>query len=166
MNEIIGDYREFFDVLEHGLEDMSVDVSGYNISHLGYKASSIQEYKEVNAALSGYAKATVENVHNGRPIAKILLKEPLILGEDKTVDLLEIMPPKSTPNRVDGLEHIGFVVGKRLDDFKARNEGVIDEIQNQGPFCQPACIILKNGYRAKFYEHSLQKVVELEGKEF
>jgi uncharacterized protein len=163
---ILGDYDKFFATVIENLKALNVDVTGLPMSHLGFKAKTVEEYESVREALLPYSVSMVENVHNGRPIAKIILRNPLQLGIGFNVSLMEIMPPKNLQAQIDGLEHCGFVVGNKLDDFVAKHKNVITGIQDQGPFCQPAFIVFEDGRRVKFYKYPLQQVVELEGHEF
>ena len=55
--------------------------------------------------------ANVENIWNGRPISKILLREPLEVEPHVTVDLIELLPPPHQRTYKMGLEHVGVVVG-------------------------------------------------------
>jgi predicted metalloenzyme YecM len=166
VKDIIGDYDEFFSSILKNLADQGIQVEGLPMSHLGYKARTIDEYKHVCNELLKLSESAVENVHNGRPIAKILLSSPLELSSGFSVSLMEIMPPKDTPAKVNGLEHCGFVPGDSFDAFKQKYKSVLTGIQDQGQFCQPAYVVFADGLRVKFYQYSLKKVVELEGGKF
>lgn len=166
IKKILGDYDLFFAQIVENLHSLNVDIANLPLSHLGYKCKSVEEYESVRDALLRKSDSIVENVHNGRPIAKIILSEPLQLNGGFEVSLMEIMPPKNSQAQIDGLEHCGFVVGDKLDDFVDKHKTVITGIQDQGPYCQPAFIIFKDGLRAKFYKYSLKRVVELEGRQF
>lgn len=166
IKNILGDYDAFFKDILANLNSKGIKIDGYAMSHLGYKAKSVEEYKYVRDELLPFSESMVENVHNGRPIAKILLKTALKLPQGYSVALMEIMPPKNSQAQKDGLEHCGFVVGKSLEDFEKTYASVLTGIQDQGPFCQPAFIVFDDDTRVKFYEYGLKEVVELEGRQF
>jgi predicted metalloenzyme YecM len=166
VKSILGDYDAFFSGILNNLATKNIVVDAYPMSHLGYKAQSVEEYESVRDRLLPYSESMVENVHNGRPIAKIILKQPLALEQGFSVSLMEIMPPKNSQAQKDGLEHCGFVVGSGLKDFEDTYKDVLTGIQDQGPYCQPAFIVFDDDTRVKFYEYGLKEVVELEGNSF
>lgn len=163
---VLGDPVGFLDEVLAGLTAVGIDTASQPLSHLGFKAPTFAAYEQVRDDLLVHADGIVENVHNERPIAKVALAEPLFL-HGRQVCLVEVMPPKAgRPARRSGLEHVGFVVGAGLDDFVRDHDDAITNRQDQGPFCQPACVVLAGARRAKFYELGLRDVVEAEGHEF
>lgn len=165
VQEVLGDPAPFLRDVVDGLGQVGIDVRGLPVSHVGHKAATDREYVALREALRPHASAIAENVHNGRSIAKVLLAEPLVL-DGWTIDLVELMPPKDRPARRLGLEHVGFVVGDDLEPFAQRHAEAVTARQDQGPWCHPACVVLSDGRRAKFYERSLRAVVEAEGGRF
>ena len=57
----------------------------------------------------------LENVWNGRPISKLLLRAPVTVGDGLGVDLIELIPPFHQRVYRMGLEHVGLVVGDHVD---------------------------------------------------
>jgi predicted metalloenzyme YecM len=165
MRELIGDVESFMRALLAELRMVAIRPAPGRLSHLGCKAATVGDYRRVRDGLLGYAARQLENEHNGRPIAKIILRDELLLPAGLSVDMIEVMPPKPEPAPVTGLEHAGFVVAG-LDEFVAAHADVLTGRQDQGPYCRPAYIRFPSGRRAKFYEHSLETVVGLEGKSF
>lgn len=168
MDEItfLGDYKEFYILNRDNLTNIGIDFTVREISHLGYKTASLESYKSIRNKLLPLTSEYLENEHNGRPILKAVLAQPLELDENVFVSLIELMPPKPDKQYEDGLEHLGVVLSSELVQFKQDHKDKITEIQDQGPFCQPACILFENGKRVKFYEYSLKKAIELEGQVF
>lgn len=163
---VIGDYAGFVGGLLRELDEAGLRPPRRPLSHLGYKAPSWHDYTRVRAGMLEVARAYVENEHNGRPIAKILLSADLPLPDGWTVSMVEVMPPKDAEAALTGLEHAGFVVGAGLEGFVAAHRAALTGRQDQGPYCRPAYVRFASGRRAKFYEHSLEDVVRLEGHEF
>ncbi len=164
--EVIGDYESFFTDLMRELREVGIELDACPLSHLGYKATTLHEYEQVRDRLVEVSDRYLENEHNGRPIAKMILRDELALPASFTVSMIEIMPPKSRPAARYGLEHCGFVLGDGLDEFIAAHANVLTGRQDQGPFCQPAYVSFASGRRAKFYDRGLETVVTLEGHEF
>lgn len=163
---VIGDYAGFVTGLFRELDEAGLRPPRRPLSHLGYKAPSWDDHTRVRAGLLEVARAYVENDHNGRPIAKIMLSEDLPLPDGWAVPMVEVMPPKGSGSAVTGLEHGGFVIGDGLEGFIAEHRSVLSGRQDQGPFCRPAYVRFASGRRAKFYQYSLADVVRLEGHEF
>jgi predicted metalloenzyme YecM len=166
VQDVVGDYAQFFADLQRELSEVGIDVAACPLSHLGYKAATMGEYAQVRDRLIEVSGSYLENEHNGRPIAKIILREELVLAEDFVVSMIEVMPPKEPPSALRGLEHCGFVLGDDLEVFIEEHGDVLTGRQDQGPFCQPAYVSFASGRRAKFYSHSLESVVKLEGHSF
>ena len=166
LGAILGDYRSFFADLRQRITAAGIDIAGCPLSHLAFRTATPCEYRQVQEQLKPWCRANVENEWNGRPIDKLLLAEPLVLDDDYTVSLIELIPP---PHREDwplGLEHLGVVIGESFDDFTREHEAKFTGRQDQGPYCQPAYITFGNGLTVKFYRWSLGDVVEMEGRPF
>lgn len=166
VEDIIGDYRSFFADLRKRLKAIGVDITDCAMSHLAFRTATVPEYEEVQEQLRKFCIADVENVWNGRPIDKLLLREPLTLDRDTEVSLIELIP---TPHQRDypmGLEHLGVVIGETFEEFVKDHDAVLTGRQDQGPFCQPAYITFENNRSVKFYRYSLKDVVEKEGRPF
>lgn len=166
MQELLGDYHGFFDKIRQQLQTQGIDITGMPVSHVAYRTASVEEYEIKRQQLLSYCSSEVENVWNGRPIAKLLLKEPLQLADDFAAPLIELIPTPHRGKYPMGLEHIGFVAGFAYDRFGEQHDKVLDGILENGPYCQPAYIVLGDGSTAKFYRYSLKDVVELEGRKF
>lgn len=166
VEHIIGDYRSFFADLRKRLEGIGIDITGRALSHVAFRTATVAEYEDVQKQLREFCIADVENVWNGRPIDKLLLREPLSLDRNVEVSLVELIP---TPHQRDypmGLEHLGVVIGETFENFAKNHEAVLTGRQDQGPFCQPAYITFENNRTVKFYRYSLKDVVEKEGRSF
>lgn len=163
---VVGDYAGFVAGLLEELDGAGITPPRRPLSHLGYKARSWEDYARVRGGLLAVACSYLENEHNGRPIAKILLRDDLSLPGGWAVPMVEVMPPKGSGAGLTGLEHCGFVVGDALEGFITSHRAVLTGRQDQGPYCRPAYVRFASGRRAKFYQHSLEDVVRLEGHEF
>jgi predicted metalloenzyme YecM len=166
VRDLVGDYQRFVADLLAELRAVGISPPPGPVSHLGYKAPTWDDYRRVRNGLGQLARGRVENEHNGRPIAKVMLAGELPLATGFTGSLVEVMPPKSTPAPLAGLEHCGFVIGGDLEEFAATHRAVLTGRQDQGPFCRPVYVRFSSGRRAKFYEYPLAEVVRLEGREF
>lgn len=166
VRDLIGDYQQFVADLLAELRGAGITPPPGQVSHLGYKAPTGDDYRRVRDGLLRVARCYLENEHNGRPIAKVVLTADLPLAPGFSGSMVEVMPPKPEPAPVAGLEHCGFVIGAGLEEFAAAHQAALTGRQDQGPFCRPAYVRFPSGRRAKFYEYSLGEVVRLEGREF
>ncbi len=162
----LGDYQGFFNKILQNLDNLGISIQAYPLSHLGYRTKSLEQFQIVLNQLLKHSAFFAENIHNGRNIAKIILKEELVLQNNFRVSMIELMPPKPDREYDEGFEHCGVVVGDDFDSFNKRNENILTGQQDQGPFCNPTFIRFQDGSRVKFYKFSLKQVVELEGNEF
>lgn len=166
LENLIGDYSSFFSDIYSELKEKGIDIGSYSLSHFGVRAETDAAYETLRDSIKHYCESYVENEHNGRLISKLYLQRALPLPHNFEVQLIELMPPKPSRTYAPGLEHLGVVIGETLREFTKEHERVISGRQDQGPFCKPYIIELKNDKRVKFYDLSLKEVVEKEGHVF
>ena len=77
VGDIIGDYRAFAAQQRDRLLARGIDIRPYPLSHLAVRVPAWDQYVHLRTLLERHATANVENVWNGRPISKILLRTPL-----------------------------------------------------------------------------------------
>lgn len=164
--EILGDYTQFYAMQAERLIELGIDIVGLEVSHLAFRTETLEEYLIVRQKLELICSANVENTWNGRPISKLLLREPLRLSQDATTSLIELIPPVHQSVYKMGLEHVGIVIGEKFSDFGKLYSHNFSGQQNQGEFCQPYFITFPDHTNVKFYRYSLQQVCLLEGKHF
>jgi predicted metalloenzyme YecM len=163
---LIGDYAGFFTSRLRRLSELGIDVSEYPVSHLAVRVGSREEYLDLRDAIERISKANVENLWSGRPISKLLLVDPVPLGPNHKLDLIELIPPTHGVGYPMGIEHVGFVVGEEFADFRRRHAGVLTGQQDQGPINRPFFVRFDDARSVKFHRLSLRDVVALEGHSF
>lgn len=166
VEKLIGDYRRFFGDLLERSNRAGIGLDGCPVSHVAYRTETLEDYVRLRDRLRALCISNVENVWNGRPIDKLLLAEPLDLGDGFRTSLIELIPPVHRQDYPMGLEHAGIVVGDAYDAFRERHRNVLTGQQDQGPFCQPLYITFDNNRTLKFYRWSLKDVCEMEGRTF
>src|SRR4051812_10568739 len=166
--EIIGDYRAFAALQRDRLLVRGIDISSYALSHLAVRVADWDLYVHQRTLLERHAKANSENLWNGRPISLIVLAEPLDVLDGTPVSLIELIPPVHQRVYRMGLEHLGVVVGEGFDDFFRAHRPVLTGQQFQGPerHVEPYYILFEDFTHVKFYRHSLQDGVTLQGASF
>jgi predicted metalloenzyme YecM len=167
MKEIIGDYQAFFAIQNDRLNNLGIDISGCEISHLAYRTASYDEYLIVRHEIEKHCIANVENVWNGRPISKMLLTEPLDLGQGFEVQVIELIPPVHQRVYRMGMEHFGVAIGDTVDEFSRKHRSVLTGQQFQAPSCEPYYVTFYDDFTTvKFYRHTLVSSCEKEGQLF
>src|SRR5258706_2882264 len=105
VGDIIGDYRAFAAQQRDRLLARGIDIRPYTLSHLAFRVPEWDQYVHVRTLVERHAKASVENVWNGRPISMILLATPLEVLDRMSVPLIQLIPPVHQRIYHIGLEH-------------------------------------------------------------
>ena len=163
---LIGDYEAFFELQRDRLARQGIEIDGYPLSHLAFRPETFDEYVVVRDRLEVFCAANVENVWNGRPISKMLLAEPLSVGQESTVSLIEVIPPPHREKYKMGLEHLGVVVGESIAEFAAQHSAAFSGQQHQNEDCEPWYVTFDDLTNVKFYRMSLQDVLVRQGFKF
>lgn len=162
--DILGDYCAFFSRQRGRLRDLGISIDGCELSHLAFRTLTYPEYLDARDALEKHAAANRENVWNGRLISKILLRTPLLLEDGFTVPMIELIPPMHQCVYRMGLEHLGVVVGERIDDFSRANRAGLTGQQFQSPVNEPYFVRFPDHTNVKFYLRSLKDACTMEGR--
>lgn len=156
LSDLVGDYQAFFSLQNQRLLDVGIDISDCELSHLAYRTESYDEYLDTRDQLEAYCKSNIENVWNGRPISIMQLAEPLDLGAEFAVPVIELIPPVHRRVYKMGLEHLGVVVGESVDEFSRKHRPVLTGQQYQSEECEPYYITFFEDFTmVKFYQMSL-----------
>lgn len=142
---------------------LGIDVAGFPVSHVAVRTRTWRDYVELRDALEQVSTGNLENVWNGRPISKLMLREPVPVGAGHAVPLVELIPPFHQRVYRMGLEHVGFVVGDDVDAFGRTHREVLTGQQFQSPVCEPYYVMFPDYTHVKFYRWSLGDVVVREG---
>jgi predicted metalloenzyme YecM len=166
VGDIIGDYRAFAAQQRDRLLARGIDIRPYPLSHLGVRVPEWDLYVHLRTLLERHATANVENVWNGRPISKILLRTPLEVIDGMWIPLIELMPPVHQRVYKMGLEHLGVVIGEDVDAFSREHRAVLTGQQFQSAHLEPYYVLFEDFTHVKFYRRSLYDVCVLEGARF
>ena len=164
--DIIGDYQAFFLRQKQRLLQRGIAIDGFTFSHLAFRVPEYEQYLHMRTLLERHALANLENVWNGRPISKILLREPLQLDDKSTVEMIELIPPVHQRIYRMGLEHIGIIVGESVEQFSRDFRAVLTGQQFQSPTTEPYYILFEDFTHVKFYRIALREACEQEGGRF
>jgi predicted metalloenzyme YecM len=159
MKEIIGDYEAFFSLQLARLNDVHIDISGCEISHLAYRTETYEEYLQIREKIERHCTSNIENVWNGRPISIMQLEEPLVLSPGFRAQVIELIPPVHRRVYKMGMEHVGVVVGDTVDEFSRTHRQVLTGQQFQSEECEPYYITFFDDFTmVKFYRIPLLEI--------
>mmetsp|Transcript_8604 Transcript_8604/g.16892 ORF Transcript_8604/g.16892 Transcript_8604/m.16892 type:complete len:277 (+) Transcript_8604:2-832(+) len=114
LEHILGDYHAFTDALIEALQKQ-LDVSKYQLDHICYRCATQDEYDMVLKALTVlYGKLLVEATVGGRPIATVLLHNPIRHAQYE-IESIELAAPKPGVKTKSGLDFVGFAIGSPAD---------------------------------------------------
>jgi len=123
LEETIGDYNVFvLTGLQH-LAQVGIDIQGMPIDHIAYRVADINTFDSKKIALLRLSKAWAENEHNGRLIAKFVLRDPIVI-DDRQISLIELPSPKPGIHYNNGLEHFEVVTDDNLDNIRVLLESL------------------------------------------
>jgi hypothetical protein len=152
MKHVIGDYQAFFSLQLAHLNDLQIDISGCDISHLAYRTKTYEEYVRKRDDIERHCTSNIENVWNGRPISIMQLGEPLDLGEGFEARMIELIPPVHRR-----------VIGDSVDEFSRKHRAELTGQQFQSELCQPYYVTFFDDFTmVKFYRIPLLEVCETE----
>ena len=161
MKDIMGDYEAFFSLQRVRLNDLHIDISGCEMSHLAYRTETYEDYLRTREEIERHCTSNIENVWNGRPISIMQLKEPLILSSDLEVRVIELIPPIHRRVYKMGMEHFGGVIGDSVDEFARRHRSALTGQQFQSAECEPYYVTFFEDFTmVKFYRNSLLEICE------
>ena len=156
MKDIVGDYQAFFSLQRMRLNDLDIDISGCEMSHLAYRTKTYEDYLQTRQEIERHCRSNIENVWNGRPISIMQLKEPLILSSDFEVGVIELIPPVHRRVYKMGMEHVGIVIGDSVDEFSRKHRAALTGQQFQSEECEPYYVTFFEDFTmVKFYRNSL-----------
>jgi predicted metalloenzyme YecM len=161
MKDIIGDYRAFFSLQRGRLNDVHIDISGCEMSHLAYRTRTYEEYLTTREQIEQHCSSNIENVWNGRPMSIMQLKEPLVLSAGFDVRVIELIPPVHRRVYKMGMEHFGVVIGDSVDEFSREHRSALTGQQFQSAECEPYYVTFFDDFTmVKFYRNSLLTICE------
>eukprot|EP00933_Yihiella_yeosuensis_P032983 TRINITY_DN26678_c0_g1_i1.p1 TRINITY_DN26678_c0_g1~~TRINITY_DN26678_c0_g1_i1.p1 ORF type:complete len:377 (-),score=38.48 TRINITY_DN26678_c0_g1_i1:554-1639(-) len=136
LEHIIGDYRTFISLLHSKLAEAGLDAisKGFEMDHICFRCESVTEYQNVLQALvPRFGERMIESMIGGRPIATVLLHQPICHAGYK-ISCLEVPCPKPGRAYSSGLEHAELVVGKSEDGMHghARLLAFMEECRAEG----------------------------------
>lgn len=106
---IIDNYENFIKKILDKLGELGIDVSNLNMDHIGYQASSDEDYDRLKAEFDAIGKRVSEAVVGGRRVGIYKLNKPLRFRQYVNT-AIELIAPKVGQVCPSALEHVEFVI--------------------------------------------------------
>lgn len=118
LGHLIGEVETFVETIHATLLEQGLDciARGYEMDHVCFRCETVEEYHGMLEGLvPRFGRVLVEGMIGKRPIATVLLHEPIQTPSGYSVSCLEIPCPKAGRPYASGLEHAEIVVGQAPD---------------------------------------------------
>ncbi len=116
---LLDDVVPFLDEIFVRLLRRELDVSSYELDHIGYQASSQRDYLRLRESAQRIGDLIVENSVEGRAVGLIALRSPIIY-RDHAIGALEIIAPKPGQICPSAWEHAEFVIDESFETVMGR----------------------------------------------
>ena len=113
---VLDNYSKFLDKLFADIELKQIDVSAFNLDHIGYQCSSNDDYDVLKPEVEKIAKLASENIVGGRRVGIFQLNSPISYKE-RSIPAIEIIAPKEGQVCPSALEHAEFVINEDFESF-------------------------------------------------
>lgn len=143
------------------LKANQIEIGSWEIDHLCYRTSSMDNYAELKKLWSGNGELLIESEVNGRDIATYKLHEPVVF-RDYIIPLVEVPAPKKGKLTPEGFEHIEVVIDVEFDEIMKRFSHMSFDTKALAKELNPELVIKFDDCSIKFHHMSLEKVIEIE----
>jgi len=109
-------FTSFLDRFFEKLNKHGINISEYDLDHLGYQCSSDKDYDNLKTTFSELGEMFDENVVGGRRVGLFKMNSPIIY-KDYSIPAIELIAPKTGQKCPSVLEHAEFVINEKFDTF-------------------------------------------------
>lgn len=119
---VLDNYENFIKKILDKLGELGIDVSGLNMDHIGYQASSNEDYDKLKAEFDAIGKRVSETIVGGRRVGIYKLNKSLRFRQYVNT-AIELVAPKEGQVCPSALEHIEFVIDG-FENFMKKYPGI------------------------------------------
>lgn len=116
---ILDNYKTFVKGILQKLNKLGIDVSSLDMDHIGYQASSNEDYDRLRAEFDGIGVRVSEEIVGGRRVGIYKFVNPLRF-QQYTNTAIELVAPKEGQVCPSALEHVEFVINESFESFMER----------------------------------------------
>lgn len=161
---ILDNYESFIKEILQKLNEQGVDVSQLDMDHLGYQASSNENYDKLSVEFDKFGKRVSEEIVGGRRVGIYKLNNPLHF-QQYTNTAIELVAPKEGQICPSALEHVEFVLKESFDSFMKKYPNITWDISalNQLDFPMIKLKLNKNT-QVKFHLKPVLEIIEAKNR--
>ncbi|PIZ47926.1 hypothetical protein COY32_00925 [candidate division WWE3 bacterium CG_4_10_14_0_2_um_filter_41_14] len=126
---ILDHTEQFIDRTMTRLGELGIEVTGFDMDHIGYQASSDKDYDELCSEFNTFAKRVSEEIVGGRRVGIYELHEPLKF-EGYIIPAIELVAPKAGQQCHSSLEHVEFVIKETFESFMSKYPNVAWDVSS------------------------------------
>ena len=151
----------FLDKIFSILDEKKIKIGSWEIDHLCYRTSSLENYEKIKSDFSALGELLIESDVNGRDIATYKLHKPVVY-KSYTIPLVEVPAPKDGRVTPEGWEHIEVVINVSFDEFMKNYPEIKFDTKALSKNLNPELVIKFDDCSIKFHHQSLEKVIAIE----
>jgi len=116
---VLNNYQSFIKEILQKLNEQGIDVSSLDMDHIGYQASSNEDYDRLRTEFDSLGERVSEEIVGGRRVGIYKLNEPLHYQQYINT-AIELVAPKDGQVCPSALEHVEFVLSETFESFMKR----------------------------------------------
>lgn len=161
---LVADALKYLDEFIQKVEGTGIDVSGLNLDHVAYQASSTEDYESKKPEFENIANYIHEAIVNGRRVGVFGLEKPLEYKGNKIV-ALELIEPTEGQVCESAWEHAEYVLNETYRDFMAKYPNLDWNTSSieRGSYSHLK-LRLDENTQLKFHMHDILETIRLEEK--
>jgi predicted metalloenzyme YecM len=130
----------------------------WNLDHLCYRVSSLEDYNKYKEYLHAFGEFLVESNVNGRPIATYKLSHPISF-QHWQIYLVELPAPKAGKKTIDGFEHAEVVCDISFEEIKKRFSAESFDESGTKKDINPELELMLDDIALKFHHDTLESII-------
>ncbi len=159
-NNILNNCEQFLDELIQKINELGIDVFGYELDHLGYQASSNEDYDRLKPEFMEIGEIVAEKIVGDRQVGVFKLERKLKY-RNYYISAIELVAPKAGEVCPSALEHAEFVIPEDFETFMKKYPALAWDTSaaNQDVFPMVK-LKLTDHTQVKFHKTNVLKIVE------
>lgn len=163
-HKIITSYRHFLKKILENITNTGINLYGYQLDHIAYRAETLNKYKEVMGELFNMGEMISEIRRGNQKISIYRLIHP-IHYDRYDIPYFELLGPKENGTYKEGYQHIEFVIDIPLLDFIKMYPAISFDTSHINREINPSIELrFEDNMGVEFHLIDIGKTVELQSK--
>lgn len=116
LHMILENFEQFMRGILQNIEALGVDVTSFQLDHVGYQASTDEDYDRLRVEFDKLGNRVSEEIVGGRRVGIYELQTPLTYKQ-YVIPAIELVAPKEGQVCPSALEHVEFVITGDFQSF-------------------------------------------------